>query len=67
MIFSTVRSNEINNIGFLRNERRTNVALTRAQHGLIIVGNAKTLLSDNKWSRLIKHFKETGTYAHNLL
>ena len=40
MIFSAVRSNRHGNIGFLKNERRTNVALSRAKHGMIIVGNA---------------------------
>lgn len=49
MIFSAVRSNVEGCIGFLENEKRTNVALTRAKHGMIIVGNAATLLSDPKW------------------
>ena len=30
MIFSAVRCNSERNVGFLENERRTNVALTRA-------------------------------------
>lgn len=58
MIFSAVRSNKQRNIGFLKNERRINVALTRAKHGLIIVGNAKTLSADDRWSTLIDHFRE---------
>jgi superfamily I DNA and/or RNA helicase len=40
MIFSAVRCNNQGKIGFLENYRRINVALTRAQHGLIIIGNA---------------------------
>jgi senataxin len=43
MFFSAVRCNKDGKLGFLKNERRTNVALTRAKHGCIIVGNAKTL------------------------
>ena len=40
MLFSAVRCNNQGNLGFLKNVRRTNVALTRAKHGTIIVGNA---------------------------
>ena len=57
MIFSAVRSNKHGNIGFLENERRTNVALTRAKHGMIIVGNAQTLSdADPNWKILIEVF-----------
>ena len=57
MIFSAVRSNRHGNIGFLKNERRTNVALSRAKHGMIIVGNAQTLSdADPNWKILIKVF-----------
>ncbi|CAE7099567.1 unnamed protein product [Rhizoctonia solani] len=43
IIFTTVRSNASGDIGFLEDERRLNVALTRAQLGRIIVGNEDTL------------------------
>jgi superfamily I DNA and/or RNA helicase len=39
IVFSAVRCNFAGHIGFLEKENRINVALTRAQHGLIIVGN----------------------------
>lgn len=39
IIYSTVRSNRPNRIGFLRDYRRLNVALSRAQHLLIMVGD----------------------------
>jgi regulator of nonsense transcripts 1 len=61
MIFSAVRSNNKGKIGFLENQRRTNVALTRAQHGLLIIGNARTLSSDEKWQTLIEFFRIKGT------
>ena len=63
MIFSAVRCNSEGNVGFLENERRTNVALTRAQHGLIIIGNARTLASDPKWETLLVFFKINGVFV----
>uniref|UniRef100_A0A3B4CLG4 RNA helicase n=1 Tax=Pygocentrus nattereri TaxID=42514 RepID=A0A3B4CLG4_PYGNA len=58
IIVSTVRStNEYIkidkdfNIGFLNNEKRFNVAMTRARSLLIVVGNPIILSSDSTWSR----------------
>jgi len=41
VIFSVTRSNATGDIGFLGVESRANVALSRAQHGLIIIGDAR--------------------------
>ena len=61
-------SNQISNqIGFLSDQRRLNVAITRSRHCLIIVGDANTLTSDPLWSRLIifmqqkKYFRIAST------
>ncbi|UKZ47230.1 hypothetical protein TrVGV298_001446 [Trichoderma virens] len=43
VIFVTVRCNESREIGFLKDLRRMNVALTRAKYGMIVVGNKATL------------------------
>lgn len=44
VIISLVRSNDTGQIGFLRDLRRMNVAMTRARMKLIIIGNAPTLV-----------------------
>ncbi|MDE7181007.1 MAG: AAA family ATPase [Muribaculaceae bacterium] len=43
VVISLVRSNEKGDIGFLRDYRRMNVAITRARMKLIIIGNMQTL------------------------
>lgn len=39
VIFSVTRSNNENELGFLRSEERVNVALSRARDGLVVVGD----------------------------
>jgi len=38
-LFSVTRSNDAGDLGFLRNQNRINVALSRAREGLVIVGD----------------------------
>ncbi len=55
IIISFVRSNDKGDIGFLKDYRRLNVAITRPKRKLIMVGNAKTLSRDEIYRELIEH------------
>lgn len=57
IILSLVRSNDNGQIGFLRDLRRMNVAMTRARHKLIIVGNIDTLRHNPFYKQLHDHIK----------
>lgn len=63
--FVTVRCNEHREIGFLKDMRRMNVALTRARSALIVVGNRTTLTegtadeeASSMWRRMLGRLVE---------
>ncbi|MGM0444799.1 MAG: IGHMBP2 family helicase [Bacillota bacterium] len=62
VLISLVRSNTHNNIGFLRDLRRLNVALTRAKRKLIIIGDSSTIEKNETYKNLIEYIKERGLY-----
>ncbi|MFO7819565.1 MAG: IGHMBP2 family helicase [Halanaerobacter sp.] len=62
IILSLVRSNEGQNIGFLKDIRRLNVSLTRAKKKLIIIGDSQTITSHQVYQDLAKYAKEKGFY-----
>jgi hypothetical protein len=51
-VFVTVRCNPHHEIGFLKDRRRLNVALTRAKTGIVVVGNEDPE-SAELWKRLL--------------
>lgn len=62
LIMSCVRSNPEGKIGFLKDARRLNVALTRAKYGLILIGDVKCLSqSDALWKKYIENLTLKGS------
>jgi superfamily I DNA and/or RNA helicase len=62
IVLSLVRSNVENEIGFLADVRRTNVALTRARRKLLVVGDSATLAVLPFYRRLFEYFEGVGAY-----
>ena len=55
VIISLVRSNEHGHIGFLKDLRRVNVAMTRARMKLIIIGNSETMTKHPFYEKLSEY------------
>lgn len=62
IVISLVRDNAEGAIGFLRDLRRMNVAITRARMKIIIVGNTQTLSHSKFYRALIEHFHQQGEF-----
>ncbi|OCT91583.1 hypothetical protein XELAEV_18014642mg [Xenopus laevis] len=71
IIVSTVRSNEskkfvtfdeVFSLGFVKNPKRFNVAITRAKSLLILVGNPVVLGQDPHWSQFLNYCSDSGGY-----
>ncbi|XP_034235841.1 NFX1-type zinc finger-containing protein 1-like [Thrips palmi] len=61
ILLSLVRSNAENAVGFLKTENRVCVALSRAKHGLYIVGNMSNLTAaDTVWRRVEEELRGQG-------
>ncbi|CZT98733.1 hypothetical protein C923_03256 [Plasmodium falciparum UGT5.1] len=60
VVFSLVCSNYFKNIGFLKDYRRLNVAVTRAKRHLVIVGNSNTISNDDVLNQLYETVLENG-------
>ena len=56
----TVRANANGSLGFVSDQRRLNVAVTRAKRGLVVLGNRATLSSDKTWREWIRWVDKRG-------
>ncbi|HEY7157164.1 MAG TPA: C-terminal helicase domain-containing protein, partial [Gemmataceae bacterium] len=62
VVLSLVRSNREDEIGFLADVRRLNVALTRARRKLLVIGDSATLSILPFYRRLFEYFETLGAY-----
>ena len=60
---SLVRSNDKSEIGFLRDTRRMNVAMTRARKKLIMLGDSATLGAHEFYSQLLAYCESIDAYG----
>jgi regulator of nonsense transcripts 1 len=67
VIFCCVRANPEKEIGFLNDNRRMNVALTRARKGLVIIGNANAFRKSPTWTRLVQYCMGLGALVEGRL
>ena len=60
IVYSVVRSNAEGNLGFLRSDKRLNVALSRGREALVIVGDAgfcDKISGRNPLRRVLEHIR----------
>jgi len=62
IFISLVRSNPTGEIGFLGDIRRMNVAMTRARHLLMLIGDSATLSNHQFFNELISFYQAKGFY-----
>eukprot|EP00088_Acartia_fossae_P017562 TRINITY_DN20008_c0_g1_i5.p1 TRINITY_DN20008_c0_g1~~TRINITY_DN20008_c0_g1_i5.p1 ORF type:complete len:268 (-),score=67.00 TRINITY_DN20008_c0_g1_i5:96-899(-) len=63
VIISMVRSNPQAELGFLKETRRINVSVTRAQRCCVIVGDSSTLKQDPGLASLIQHCQDKSCFV----
>ncbi|MBP8114947.1 MAG: AAA family ATPase [Chitinophagaceae bacterium] len=62
IILSLVRSNDDGDIGFLKDYRRMNVALTRAKERLFVIGDSATIAADAFYHAFLTYMEQHGSY-----
>jgi superfamily I DNA and/or RNA helicase len=62
IILSLVRSNDDGDIGFLKDYRRMNVAITRAKEQLFVIGDSATIGADRFYNSFLTYMEKEGAY-----
>ena len=62
IILSLVRSNDEGIIGFLKDYRRMNVAITRAKEQLFVIGDSATIGGDAFYNSFLTYVEQYGLY-----
>lgn len=62
IILSLVRSNDDGDIGFLKDYRRMNVAITRAKEQLFVIGDSATVGADPFYNAFLTYVENQGSY-----
>ena len=62
IILTLVRSNDEGEIGFLKDYRRMNVAITRARHHLFVIGDSATIGGDPFYHAFLSYVEQSGLY-----
>ena len=62
IILSLVRSNDDCEIGFLKDYRRMNVAITRAKEQLFVIGDSATIGADSFYNAFLTYIEQWGNY-----
>ncbi|KAI9651441.1 MAG: hypothetical protein M1829_002914 [Trizodia sp. TS-e1964] len=66
VLVSLVRSNDERKCGFLRTSNRINVLLSRAKHGMYIIGNADTSRHVDMWNQVISILENSNCIGPTL-
>ncbi|KAI1269919.1 hypothetical protein F5Y18DRAFT_372009 [Xylariaceae sp. FL1019] len=67
VVISLVRSNNERRCGFLSTPNRINVILSRAQHGMYLIGNMNTYRNVPMWAKVIDILEEKDKIGTRLL
>ncbi|KAH7040050.1 uncharacterized protein B0I36DRAFT_234919 [Microdochium trichocladiopsis] len=66
VVISLVRSNAENRCGFLKTSNRINVLLSRAKHGMYVIGNSSTYGGVQMWSEVLDILRGGGNFGQSL-
>jgi hypothetical protein len=66
VVVSLVRSNKLRDVGFLKSPNRINVLLSRAKHGMYIIGNTDTYATVDMWQKVLNMLRAKDSVGPSL-